>query len=66
MSDVVRRMFERVMTLELVAMYCYKGRNKSKFNFESLMLRSVMIGKILIISFLNVTVRLCVASKYTE
>ena len=49
LSDIVRRMFEKLMTLELVAKYCYKGQNKTKFNFESLMLHGVMIGEIFII-----------------
>jgi hypothetical protein len=44
MSDVVRRMFEKLMTLELAVKFCYRGQNKSKRSFESLLLHGVMIG----------------------
>ena len=44
MSDVVRRMFEKLMTLELAVKFCYRDQNKIKLSFEWLLLHGVMIG----------------------
>jgi len=45
LGDVVRRAFERIITLELAASYCYKGQSTVKQGFETLLLKKVMIGK---------------------
>ena len=44
LGDVVRRAFERIMTLELASSFCYKGQSTIKQGFENLLLKGVLIG----------------------